>query len=38
MSDNPVGHLNAKNIKVKISPVNEQKESEGGDFLETDYR
>lgn len=38
MHDNPMGHLNAKGIKVKISPETLSKESKGGDFIETDYR
>ena len=38
MRDNPMGHLNAKGIKVEISPETLSKESKGGDFIETDYR
>ncbi len=38
MRDNPMGHLNAKGIKVEILPETLSKESKGGDFIETDYR
>ena len=38
MRDNPMGHLNAKGIKVEISPETLSKVSKGGDFIETDYR
>ncbi len=38
MRNNPMGHLNAKGIKVEISPETLSKESGGGDFIETDYR
>lgn len=38
MRDNPIGHLNAKGINVEISPENQTKKSESGDFIETDYR
>lgn len=36
--DNPMGHLNAKGINVKISPETLSEKSEGMDFIETDYR
>ncbi len=36
--DNPMGHLNAKGINVTISPGTLSKESNGSDFIETDYR
>ncbi|MDE6399680.1 MAG: GLPGLI family protein [Muribaculaceae bacterium] len=36
--DNPMGHLNSKGIKVKVSPETLSKVSKGGDFIETDYR
>lgn len=38
MRDNPMGHLAAKGINVQISPENQTKKSESGDFIETDYR
>ena len=38
MRDNPMGHLNAKGIKVKISPETIPDKSEDIDFIESDYR
>lgn len=38
MRDNPMGHLNAKGIKVKILPETIPNKSEDIDFIETDYR
>jgi len=37
MRDNPMGHLNAKGIKVEISSETLSKVSKSGDFIETDY-
>ncbi len=38
ISDNPIGALAGKGIKVKVSPSNMPDKSDEGDFLETDYR